>query len=479
MAFTSFSFLGLVTGTVLLSNVFTSASARAWILLFASAIYLLSHVDHALQLLPLLLFLAASYAAIEVARRRRSTALSGSLALGMILSFLILKRYSFVPPALQLDYPYLVVGLSYVLFRVLHLLIDAQQGGLPARVGVRDFALYSANFLTFTAGPIQRHADFAAGASAPHRLQRADAEAALTRIVRGFVKVGVASAALNHVFELLSVTLLSAGASVGWPKTVALHVLCAALYTGHLYANFSGYVDIVLGVGRLIGRPLPENFDRPFAARSFLELWSRWHMTLSSWFKTYVFNPLLKLLTTHVSSVRFAPYLAAVAFFATFLVMGMWHGASFVFIVYGLALGAGASLNKAWQVVATKRFGKQRYKAWAERPLAIYAARGLTFGYFALALTCFWVDLPQLLALTRALGAAGWLAGYALLSSAAAAGFYAFDTLIAWWGRATSWLDRARELPALRDLARGALVLLVLAVGSFFHQAPAFVYRAF
>jgi hypothetical protein len=180
-----------------------------------------------------------------------------------------------------------------------------------------------------------------------------------------------------------------------------------------------------------------------------------------------------------VSSPRLAPYLAASAFFATFLVMGMWHGASFVFIVYGLALGAGASLNKAWQVIATKRFGKQRYKAWAERPLAIYAARGLTFGYFALALTCFWVDLPQLLALTRALGAAGGLASYALLSSAAAAGFYAFDTLIVWWGRATSWLERAREVPALRDLARGALVLLVLAVGSFFHQAPAFVYRAF
>ncbi len=478
MAFTSLSFLGLVIATVLACNAFTAPSARAWLVLLASAIYIGSHVESPLLLAPLLLFTAASYVAIELARRFRSGLLAALMLVSIVMTFLVLKRYSIVPQWLQLEQPYLLVGLSYVLFRVLHLLIDAHQGALLARIPARDFAVYCLSFLTFTAGPIQRYQDFQA-TQAPHRLERAEAEAALTRIVLGFVKVAVVSAALSHVFDLARVGLPGAGGSLAWQRAALLQALCCALYTGHLYANFSGYVDIVLGVGRLIGWRLPENFERPFAARSFLELWSRWHMSLSAWFKTYVFNPLLKLLASRVSSARLAPYLASLAFFATFLVMGIWHGSTAVFIVYGLLLGAGASLNKAWQIFASKRLGKRRYKQLAERPLAVYASRGLTFAYFALALTCLWVELPELTALSRALGASGWAASYLLLSVGGAVGFYARDALVARLGRAGHWLGRARERAVLRDLSRAALVLLVLIVGSFFHQAPAFVYRAF
>jgi hypothetical protein len=244
----------------------------------------------------------------------------------------------------------------------------------------------------------------------------------------------------------------------------------------YLYANFSGYMDIVIGVGALIGQELPENFNQPFRARSFLEFWQRWHMTLSEWFKTYVFNPLLKLLATHVTAPAAGPYLGVIAFFVTFLIMGVWHGTTSVFVVYGLLMGAGASINKLWQVMITKRLGKKRYKVLAEKSLVIYLARGLTLAYFALALTCLWVDMPQLLRLTRQLGIGGVAASYLGLAVAGAIAYFVWDTLASLPAR---WLAGGTGGVIGRNLGLAFQILLIVTVSSFFHKAPEFVYRAF
>src|SRR6185312_14033574 len=164
---------------------------------------------------------------------------------------------------------------------------------------------------------------------------------------------------------------------------------------------------------------LPENFDRPFTARNFLEFWQRWHMTLSNWFKLYLFNPLVGALAGRFTSRAAAPYLGVIAFFVTFLVMGVWHGTTAVFVIYGLLMGAGASINKLWQVACTERLGKKRYRALSESGAYIYFARGLTVGYFALALTCLWVtELPQFTHLMTRLGATGVLGTFVLLVAA-------------------------------------------------------------
>ena len=156
-------------------------------------------------------------------------------------------------------------------------------------------------------------------------------------------------------------------------------------------------MDIVIGIGTLLGQSLPENFDKPFTARSFLEFWQRWHMTLSQWFKFYVFNPLLMFLMTWLPSPALTSYLGVLAFFITFLVMGVWHGTTAVFVIYGLLMGAGASINKLWQVACTERLGKKRYRVLTESTAYIYFARGVTVGYFVLALTCLWVvELPRI-----------------------------------------------------------------------------------
>jgi len=194
--------------------------------------------------------------------------------------------------------------------------------------------------------------------------------------------------------------------------------------------------------------------------------------------RTYVFNPLLRGLATRVTSAALAPYLAVVAFFITFLLMGVWHGATSVFVVYGLFMGAGASVNKLWQLQAAKRLGKARYKALCERPLSVYAARGLTFAYFALGLTCLWLNLGELAGLSARLGVHGWLVAYLALAGGAAATFAVWDGLLALVRRIRS--AGAFQLSvASHNLLLASQVLLILYISSFFHKSPEFVYRAF
>ena len=108
--------------------------------------------------------------------------------------------------------------------------------------------------------------------------------------MRGFFKVNVLALLLQTAQE----NLLSQLAQPAPPAVKAFAVFrLAVLYPFFLYANFSGYIDIVIALARLMRVRLPENFDRPFSAASFIDFWSRWHITLSNWLKTYVYNPLL------------------------------------------------------------------------------------------------------------------------------------------------------------------------------------------
>jgi D-alanyl-lipoteichoic acid acyltransferase DltB (MBOAT superfamily) len=479
VAFTSQIFIAFIAAVVLLTSAWPSTRGRSIVLLVANLVFIGSYVDRPIQVAPLLGFLMLSYLAIEGVRRSRS---STSLWVGLVLviaSFVVLKKFSFLDTSMTLPFPYLIIGLSYVLFRVLHLMIDARQGELTRPIGPLQFFNYSCNFLSFVAGPIQRYPDHARSAEAALALDADKVFGAFARLIKGFVKVAVFSAIFSYLFDSMSGRLLDTSLAPSLPLFAAMVVASAVFYTVYLYANFAGYMDMVIGIGTLIGQDLPENFNRPFLARSFLDFWSRWHMTLSDWFKTYVFNPLLIVLATRFMAPKAGPYLGVVAFFVTFLIMGVWHGTTAVFVVYGLLMGAGASINKLWQVLMTKRLGKKGYKALADQTAFVYLARGLTFAYFALALGCLWLDMPQLLWLTRRLGVVGVFACYAGLAVAAGLAFAVWDTLmsqVAPWR--LRWASASGGVIA-RNFVLAFQILLIVTVASFFHKAPEFVYRAF
>ncbi len=481
MDFTSSLYIGFVTATVLAFNTWRLPLFRQCVLLVANLVFLASFVQSVQQLVPLLGFLVLGYAATRwVARWRKPWILGCTIAL-IVAAFVVLKRYTFLPARIELPFLYLQVGLSYILFRILQMVIDSAGGEDEARLDPLRFFNFTCNFLCFVSGPIQRSNEYLANlGQLDRKVDEAIAFSAMHRVIKGFIKLAVVSAVFNYLFANISAPVLAeATRMAGW-RYAAQYAASAVAYTFYLYYNFSGYMDIVIGIGLLLGQNLPENFDRPFSARNIFEFWSRWHMTLSEWFKTYVFNPLMRFLADHVAAPVWLPYLAVIAFFVTFFVMGVWHGSTGVFVIYGLVMGAGASLNKLWQVFMTQRLGKKQYKSVGDSFAYATLARGLMFAFFALAVTGLWVNMDQLWLLARRLGVGGL--AFALVGTALCAAV--IGPVVDHAGRLLAgWAPRLDRPGVSGLIARNAVlaseVFLIFAVGSFFHKAPEFVYKAF
>jgi D-alanyl-lipoteichoic acid acyltransferase DltB (MBOAT superfamily) len=167
----------------------------------------------------------------------------------------------------------------------------------------------------------------------------------------------------------------------------------ASLFLLHLYFNFAGYMNVVIGIGVLAGLRLPENFKDPFRTANFIDLWSRWHITLSEWFKIYLFNPLLKAMGRRWADAVPMAYLGAISFFITFAVMGIWHGTTGYFLVFGLLLGLGVSVNRLWQIVAAKRLGRDKYRLLCERAIYADASRSTAIAFFSMGASFYGNDL--------------------------------------------------------------------------------------
>ena len=312
------------------------------------------------------------------------------------------------------------IGLSYVMFRVIHLIVDAHGTELPPRLRLRDYACYLFCYLTFLAGPIQRVQEFAEATRRPLSIGWRQATAASApAIVTGYFKYTVLAGFFFAAFDW------SQSRTTQVPDAL-LHAVGWLSFTGYLYASFSGYTDVMRGIGGLIELDLPPNFDRPFAAANFLDLWSRWHITLSEWFKLYVFNPLVKSLIARARP-GLVPYLGMAGFFVAFFLMGLWHGISLRYMVYGICLGAGVSINKFYQYTLQRRLGRARASALTRHPLHAAAARALAVSFFVVALGFLWIPGMSMDAAT--LG--HWIAGAVLVVAAVSLAGLAEPTLAA------------------------------------------------
>ena len=280
------------------------------------------------------------------------------------------------------------LGLSYAMFRILHLAIDIRDDQLGHPLTLRRYLCYLTFFPGFLAGPVQRYQDFAGQLEAPPaRVPGRAWKEAGRRALRGVFKCTVLAGLAMYLHQ---------AAVWSVPTDAALALAVAALaFAAWLYFAFAGYMDIVIAAGRVLGVVLPENFDHALASRNFLDVWSRWHITLSEWFKFYVFNPTLKAMLEAVPSPALAPWLASAAFFLTFFLMGIWHGRTPALILYGLVLGAGVSVNKLYQVWLAKALGKKRHAELTSRPAYRLAAQSLALAYFVLALTFLWPIRPD------------------------------------------------------------------------------------
>jgi alginate O-acetyltransferase complex protein AlgI len=254
----------------------------------------------------------------------------------------------------------------------------------------------------------------------------------------------------------------------------------AIVYPFFLYANFSGYIDIVIALARLMRVRLPENFDRPFSATSFIDFWSRWHITLSTWLRTYVYNPLLVALMRRVSSIELEPFLDVLSLFVTFFLVGIWHGRTLEFVLFGVLQGGGVAINKLWQLGLNRVLGRKGYKQLAGRSIYIAFSRGLTFSWFAFTLFWFWAKWSQIDKLFTTLGVVRWLVVWLVIWLCA-------TLMLAGWERCRAVLLSIKTSEGSLLTSRYARVVYVSALGLaslvltvlLNQPAPDIVYKAF
>jgi alginate O-acetyltransferase complex protein AlgI len=408
----SFAFLAFTLAVaVLLLLLRRLGGSRRGVLLAANLAFVLSFGRDPRQLAPFGGLLLLGFLCLKLAERRPARPALWPLVTVVVLAFCALKQYAFVPPWLTPHEPYLTVGMSYVFFRIVHLIVDAGQDTLPETVSPFAYLSYTLSFTSLVSGPIQLYPDYRRTESeAPLPLDGASAAVAAERIVTGFFKVVALSPLLTGAHDRSLGALLGASS---FGERVAWAALVVALFPFALYVNFSGYTDFVIGCARLLGIALPENFDRPFTSTGFIEFWSRWHMTLSNWLKVYVYSPLLLALMRRFPHRAAAAPLGVAAFFVTFFLVGAWHGQTAMFLVFGLLQGGGVAGNKLFQLAMIRRLGRKPYAALCASPAYAAASRGLTFTWFAFSLLWFWASGEQLRAMAGRLGA--WGAAASLL----------------------------------------------------------------
>ena len=224
----------------------------------------------------------------------------------------------------------LPVGISFFLFCAISYVIDVYRREQEP-VAPLDFAVYLAFFPHLVAGPIVRVSEFVPQMRRRRNPESVDAVRAVRLICRGlFKKVVIANYLATAIVDPVFV---APGQYRNWELLIG-----AWSYAVQIYADFSGYTDIAIGIAMLLGIRFPDNFDRPYTSTSIQEFWRRWHMTLSRWLRDYLYIPLGGNRGGDVKERR--------NLIITMVLGGLWHGANFTFLFWGLYHGLGLSIER-------------------------------------------------------------------------------------------------------------------------------------
>lgn len=230
-------------------------------------------------------------------------------------------------PLLKIALP---IGISFYTFQILSYTVDVYRGAVRAQKNFIDLAAYVALFPQLIAGPIVRYADVAAQL----KERRHTPEKTALGMRRFLLGLGKKVLIANLLGELCSIFRESND------KSVLFFWLYAAAYALHVYFDFSGYSDMAIGLGKIFGFDFRENFNYPFVSKSITEFWRRWHMSLGSWFRDYVYIPLGG---NRVSAPRHLLNILVV-----WMLTGFWHGAAWNFVIWGLYFAGLLILEKIW-----------------------------------------------------------------------------------------------------------------------------------
>lgn len=225
----------------------------------------------------------------------------------------------------------LPIGISFFTFQIMSYLIDVYKKTVPCQKNVADLALYVMLFPQLIAGPIVRYSDVEREIGF-RRTGLGDAYEGAFRFMVGFIKKILLANAMGKAADLAFVLEPGRGALYAW-----VGVICYGL---QIYLDFWAYSDMAIGLGRIFGFHFLENFNDPYISKSISEFWRRWHISLSTWFRDYVYIPL--------GGSREGLWKNCRNYLVVFALTGIWHGASWNFLLWGLYFAAFLILEKLW-----------------------------------------------------------------------------------------------------------------------------------
>ncbi|EQA46501.1 membrane-bound O-acyltransferase family MBOAT [Leptospira broomii serovar Hurstbridge str. 5399] len=255
----------------------------------------------------------------------------------------------------------LPVGISFYTFQSMSYTIDVFRKQLEARKSFLDFALYVSFFPQLVAGPIVRAHTFFRDLDHPHTVTRQDIEIAFCQILMGFTRKIVFADNLGKVTDFTFRNYTTLNPIEIWTGTLA--------FGWQIYFDFAGYTDIAIGVARLFGYKFDPNFNFPMVARNIADHWSRWHISFSTWIRDYIYIPL--------GGSRAGTLITYRNLFITWLFAGVWHGAAYHYVGWGLWQGVMLAVHR--------EYGATKFAAW------INEKGGRTYDVFVRILTMFFL----------------------------------------------------------------------------------------
>ena len=248
----------------------------------------------------------------------------------------------------------LPVGISFYTFMAISYVVDTYRGEFePVTLG--RFAAYLSFFPHLVAGPIVRAEELLPQMETPRDPARVDSSRAFYLIATGlFKKVVIADYLAAHITDQVF--------AVPGSHSSAEILVATYAYAVQIYADFSGYTDMAIGLALLLGFVFPQNFDSPYAAVSLQDFWRRWHMTLSRWLRDYLYIPL--------GGNRRGRWRTSFNLMATMLLGGLWHGAAWTFVIWGGIHGVGLTVERWWRERRPERAGApSAWRIWLQRVL--------------------------------------------------------------------------------------------------------------
>jgi len=350
MLFNSFTYLVFLPLVILL-HWLMPRRFRSWFLLGASYLFYMNWIPR-YGLLILFLTVVNYFIGLGIAKHTDKRKILFNIGLCFNLGALCFFKYAAflidsiwsvfhfvgwqqtVQPAINILLP---LGISFFTFEFIHYITDVYKGDSPIR-NFKDFALFAAFFPTQIAGPIKRYQDFTKQLVNHVTFKQVDFRSGIFLVLQGLYKKMVLGDNLGAIVNYGFTHVSEMPVTDTWIAVVG--------FTFQIFFDFSGYTDIGRGSAALLGYKVPENFNWPFLAANLTDFWRRWHMSLSTWLRDYLFIPL--------GGSRGSPWAVRRNLLITMLLGGLWHGAAWHYVIWGGFHGLGLIISKDWHDFVSK-----------------------------------------------------------------------------------------------------------------------------